>query len=84
MIIRAIWYFNRTEPLRTEMKEGVKALWGRLINRCATREIDSDKQRILAGLFDWVSLFDEIDDEMYGWLALFAAYIRYGRAVCIF
>jgi hypothetical protein len=79
-IIRTIWHFNRQGSLRAEMKEKVKALWGRLISRYATGEIGADKQKILAGLFDWVSVFDEIDDEMYEWLKVSAVHVRYGRS----
>jgi len=79
-IIEAILYFNRQGSLRAEMKEKVKALWGRLISHYATGEIDADKQKILAGLFDWVSVFDEIDNEMYEWLGISAAHVRYGRS----
>ena len=78
-IIEAIWRFNKVRSLSAEMKEKVKALWGRLISHYAAGEIDSDKQKILAGLFDWVSVFDEIDDEMYEWLKVSAAHVRYGR-----
>ena len=78
-MIETILYFNRQGSLRAEMKEKVKALWGRLISHYATGEIDADKQKILAGLFNWISVFDEIDDEMYEWLGVSAAHVRYGR-----
>lgn len=77
-MIWAIWYFNRHDLLNAEMKGKVKALWGRLIDRYAAGEVDRDKQKILAGLFDWISVFDEIDDEMYEWLKISAAYVRNG------
>ena len=30
-------------------------------------------------MFNWISVFDEIDDEMYEWLGVSAAHVRYGR-----
>jgi hypothetical protein len=79
-IIEGIWRFNKVRSLNEEMKEKVKALWGNLINHYVTGEIDLDKQKILAGLFDWISVFDEIDDGMYEWLKVSAAHVRYGRS----
>lgn len=78
-IIKVIWQFNMKSPLRAEMKERVKTLWGRLISCYATGEIDPDKKKVLAGLFDWVSVFDEIDDDIYEWLKISAAHVQYGR-----
>ncbi len=79
-VIWIILYFNKKSPLNAEMKERVKVLWGHLINRYTTGERDADKQKTLAGLFDWMSLFDEIDDEMYEWLKISAAHVRYGQS----
>ena len=79
-MIWAIWYFNRHDLLSAEMKGKVKALWRRIMNRYAVGDVEPDKQKILAGLFNWISVFDEIDDEMYEWLKISAAYIRYGRS----
>ena len=79
-IIERIWRFNKMRSLNEEMKEKVKALWGNLIHRYVAGEIDSDEQKIPAGLFDWISVFDEIDDEMYEWLKVSAAHVRYGRS----
>ncbi|CVK33961.1 SIR2 family protein [Methanoculleus bourgensis] len=78
-VIERIWRFNKERSLSEEMKERVKTLWGKLVRRYAAGEIDSDKQKILAGLFDWISVFDEIDDEMYEWLKVSAAHVRCGR-----
>jgi hypothetical protein len=78
-IVWTILDFNKKSTLSAEMKERVKTLWGKLISRYATGEINPDKQKILAGLFDWISVFDEIDDEMYEWLKVSAAHVRYGR-----
>ena len=41
-MIETILYFNRQGSLRAEMKEKVKALWGRLISHYATGENDAD------------------------------------------
>jgi len=65
-IIWVIQHFNRQGSLPAGMKERVKVLWGQLINHYATGTIGADEPKILAGLFDWISVFDEIDDEMYG------------------
>lgn len=78
-IIKAMWYFNKKSTLRAEMKEKVKPLWEMLISRYTTGEIDPDKNNVLADLFDWVSLFDEIDEDIYEWLKISAAHVRYGR-----
>jgi len=79
-IIERIWRFNKERSLSVEMKERVKALWRNLINHYAAGEIDPDKQKILAGLFDWISVFDEIDDDVHEWLKVSAAHVRYGRS----
>jgi hypothetical protein len=78
-IIWVIQHFNRQGSLPAGMKERVKVLWGQLINHYATGTIGADEPKILAGLFDWISVFDEIDDEMYEWLKVSAACVRYGR-----
>ncbi|MCT8337795.1 hypothetical protein FKB36_09940 [Methanoculleus sp. Afa-1] len=77
-MIWAIWYFNRHDLLNAEMKGKVKALWRWIMNRYAVGDVEPDKQKILAGLFNWISIFDEIDDEMYEWLKISAAYVRNG------
>ena len=51
-IIERIWRFNKVRSLSEEMKKKVKALWGDLINHYAAGGIDSDKQKIPAGLFN--------------------------------
>lgn len=80
IIIQTIWHFNKESALSAEMKGKVKTLWERLIGHYTTGEIDSDKQKILAELFDWLSVLDEIDDEIYAWLQISAIHIRYGRS----
>jgi len=77
-MIWVMWYFNRHDLLNAEMKGKVKALWRWIMNRYAVGDVEPDRQKILAGLFNWISVFDEIDDEMYEWLKISAAHVRNG------
>jgi hypothetical protein len=73
--IVGFFWLLRTD-LTDEMKKKVKPLWRELYNVLAPRKDDPTYRVVLADLSKWLSLTEDIDDEILKWLLLSAKCFR--------
>jgi hypothetical protein len=75
LLINSIHFLNRRQPLDNSQKTRVKLLWKSLFERISTDLTKAANQKLMADLFEWISIFDEIDDEIFEWLKISVKYL---------
>jgi len=70
------FFWMRRDNPTLNLKEKIKPLWRLLFNVCSENELNIEFQKIVSHLSKWLSLIDEIDEEILGWLKLSAKYIQ--------
>jgi len=73
-IVRFFWML-RDKPT-VKIKSKVKPLWKKLYELGKQNEESQEYKKLFSNLSKWLSLIDEIDDEIYVWLKLSAKYVN--------
>jgi len=71
-IISFFWMLR--DKLNDKIKSRVKPLWKVLFELLSQNEENPKYQEVISKLSDWLSLIDEIDDDVFKWLKLSAKY----------
>ncbi|GAV23531.1 SIR2 family protein [Carboxydothermus pertinax] len=69
------FFWMLRDKLIDKIKTKVKPLWKNLYELVRQNEEKPDFQELISNLSEWLSLIDEIDDEIYEWLRLSAKYV---------
>ncbi|HPO29482.1 MAG TPA: SIR2 family protein [Caldisericia bacterium] len=72
-IVRFFWMLRN--GLSDKIKSKVKPLWKVLFDLAKQNEENIEYQQLLSNLTKWLSLIDEIDDEIFEWLRVSAKYV---------
>jgi len=75
-IVRFFWMLR--DKLTDKIKSKVKPLWKKLYELGKQNEESQEYKKLFSNLSKWLSLIDEIDDEIYVWLKLSAKYVNRG------
>jgi hypothetical protein len=69
------FFWRMRDNLNEKIKIKVKPLWKQLYKLLKENEEDSEYQKLFSNLSKWLSLIDEIDDEIFVWIKLSAKYV---------
>lgn len=72
-LILFAWRFRKKNE---KIKSKIKPLWGKIVDFIRSSEDDSEYKEILVNLFFWLSLIDEIDNDIYDWLKTSIKYVN--------
>ena len=72
-IVSFLWVLR--DKLNDKIKIKVKPLWKTLYELVRQNEENPKYQKLISNLSKWLSLIDEIDDEIFEWLKLSAKYV---------
>ncbi len=78
-LIHSIWYIGKESSLAESQKGNIRQLWKYIIMNYSDMDASEDNKIIIAALFDWIIIFNKIDNELFDWLKQSAKYIHYGR-----
>jgi len=67
-LIDAIWHIGKDGTLDKSQKERIRQLWRYILDRFSDTEVSEGNKPIVATMFNWIVIFDEIDNEMFDWL----------------
>ncbi len=70
------YFWMLRDKLTAKIKTKIKPLWKVLFELATQNEKTPEFQKIISDLSKWLSLVDEIDDEIFKWLELSAAYVN--------
>lgn len=73
-IVHFFWLLR--DKLTDNIKSKVKPLWKKLYELGKQNEESQEYKKLFSNLSKWLSLIDEIDDEIYVWLKLSAKYVN--------
>jgi hypothetical protein len=72
-IVHFFWFLR--DKLTDNIKSKVKPLWKKLYELGKQNEESQEYKKLFSNLSKWLSLIDEIDDEIYVWLKISAKYV---------
>lgn len=72
------------DKLTDNIKSKVKPLWKKLYELGKQNEESQEYKKLFSNLSKWLSLIDEIDDEIYVWLKISAKYVDIGFNIHFF
>jgi hypothetical protein len=75
LLINSIHYMNRRQPLDDFQRERVKTLWKIIFEKIAMDLTNVKNQKLISDLFEWVSIFNDIDNEIFEWLKISVKYL---------
>ncbi|MEN6290658.1 MAG: hypothetical protein ABFD07_01400, partial [Methanobacterium sp.] len=75
LLINSIHYMNRHQPLDNSQRKRVKTLWKIIVEKISMDLTNVKNQKLISDLFEWVSIFDEIDNEIFEWLKISVKYL---------
>lgn len=70
------FFWMQKDNITDEVRIKVKPIWKVLFDILSQREESPEYQKIISNISKWLSLIDEIDDEILKWLKLSARYIQ--------
>jgi hypothetical protein len=70
------FFWLQRDELTDNIKSKVKPLWKKLYEIGKQNEESQEYKKLFSNLSKWLSLIDEIDDEIYVWLKLSAKYVN--------
>lgn len=80
-LIRSIWHIGKEKSLDESQKGQIRQLLKYIIDTFSDNEMSEDDGKIIAATFDWIIIFDEIDDELFNWLKQSIQYSHRGRSL---
>ena len=72
------FFWIQREKVSENIKRKIKPLWKTLLDKAVEHEDQPEHQKIISDLCKWLSLVDQIDDQIFEWLKLSAKYIEVG------
>lgn len=66
---------NKKDSLSIEKKKKIKLLWRKMITILKSELVNPKYQEVIVKLINWLSLVDEIDDDILDWIRLSVKYI---------
>jgi len=81
-IVNFFWLLR--DKLTDNIKSKVKPLWKKLYELGKQNEESQEYKNLFSNLSEWLSLIDEIDDEIYVWLKISAKYVDIGFNIHFF
>jgi len=66
---------NKKDSLSIEKKKKIKLLWRKMITILKNELVNPKYQEVIVKLINWLSLVDEIDDDIFNWIRLSVKYI---------
>jgi len=70
------FFWIQREKVSENIREKIKPLWKTLLDKAVEHEDQLEHQKIISDLCKWLSLVDQIDDQLFEWLKLSAKYIE--------
>ncbi|GAH48688.1 unnamed protein product, partial [marine sediment metagenome] len=70
------FFLMQKDRLNDKLKTKVKTLWKKLFNILFMDKENPEYQKIISDLSKWLSLIDEIDEQILNWLKLSVKYIQ--------